>query len=202
MKKIIQFSTMALICAAILFSCSKPEDGKDGAQGPAGPAGPAGTNGTNGATGPAGPAGPVGPVGPIGEAGNAGVIMYTYGSRTFDRSTTYSSIPLTREEAGKSLFYAYYTTSPTAGYWFTVPSINNASGYQIVSAFTLDDDDNWMCEITLYNFPAGGLYTPDVTWAAFRVIVVPIPDANIFAKSAAPDYSNYAEVAKYYGLPE
>ena len=119
MKKIIRFSTMALICAAILFSCTKPEDGKDGAQGPAGPAGPAGTNGTNGATGA------TGAQGPVGEAGNAGVMMYTWGERSFTTYTAYYEIPITKEEAGKSLFYAYYTMSSAVvtaqSVWLPVP---------------------------------------------------------------------------------
>ena len=63
--------------------------------------------------------------------------------------------------------------------------------------------------ISLYR-PNGSVYTTPVTWAAFRIIVVPIPANNITplaatlsagSKSATLDYSNYNEVAKYYGLP-
>jgi hypothetical protein len=44
-------------------------------------------------------------------------------------------------------------------------------------------------------------YLNPITFEAFRIIIVPIPESNIIAKSApAVDFTNYAEVAKYYGL--
>jgi hypothetical protein len=50
---------------------------------------------------------------------------------------------------------------------------------------------------------SGKSYGKIVAWSKFKLIVVPIPAANIIARSIAPvDYSNYKEVARYYGLQE
>jgi len=182
MKKIIQLSTMALICAAILFSCTKPEDG---AQGPAGPAGPKGETGATGAT------------------GNAGVMMYSYGEREFTYATYYY-YPATLD-IDKYLVYAYYQTLSSPG-WFFAQGLNISPRYEVVCYIY-----NYSFGISLRNVPENGSYYPNtVTWEGFRIVVVPIPDANITtvagaataSKGAAPDYSNYAEVAKYYGLPQ
>jgi hypothetical protein len=56
----------------------------------------------------------------------------------------------------------------------------------------------------LHNPGTTTLYPTKVTWYGFKILVVPIPAANITEVKGAPavDYSNYAEVAKYYGLPE
>jgi len=183
MKKIIQLSTMALICAAILFSCTKPKDGIDG------------KNGTDGAPGAQGPQG---------TPGNAGVMMYTYGTKTFT-SAAYYYYPATLD-IDKYLIYAYYQTSASTTGWFFAQGLNINPLYEIVSYIY-----NYSFAVSLRNVPENGSYYPNaVTWLGFRIVVVPIPDANITTLATAPasaskgalDYSNYAAVAKYYGLPQ
>ena len=185
----------ALVVAAAMNSgCGKPDDGKDGAQGPAGATGPAG---------PAGPQGPQGPAGPTGEAGNAGVMAYTWGTKTFTTSTSYQ---FPSEVSPNSLFYAYYTPGGgTTGNveWYAIPG--RAQNYDIQGyVYRLIPSAALSYNIQLYNVAATTAYTTPVTWSNFRVIVVPIPAGNITQMSVKPaiDYSNYAEVAAYYGLPE
>ena len=187
MKKITTLMTMALICAAITLSCSKPKDGKDGASGPAGPKGDKGEQG---------------PAGPQGVEGNAGVMMYTYGERTFYQAAQYN-YPVNSVNPAKSLIYAYYLPSGSAT-WCFAPGIF-LHGYE-VRCYINPNSFN----VSLFNYPAGTHHTAEVTWEEFRLVVVPIPDANITQLATAPastskgtlDYTNYAEVAKYYGLPE
>ena len=189
MRNLTRIATTILLSAALMCSCSKPEDGKDGATGATGPAGPAGQTG------------PAGPQGPQGIEGNAGVKMYTFGSRTFSRYTDYA-FPVPYEEASKSFIYSYFRPYGTEA-WIYAPGIYSPY-YEVRSSI-----NDRRIAITLINFD-GSTYTTSVTWAEFRIIVVPIPAENIIevagagsssSKGAAPDYSNYAEVAAYYGLP-
>ena len=175
----------ALVVAAALNSCGKPEDGKDGAQGPAGETGPAG------------------PAGPQGIAGNSGVMMYTWGTNTFTTSTSYqlpSTVTL------NSLFYAYYLPyipSSIGIPWYAIPG--RAQNYDIEGGISRNlPTQPFSYRIHLYNIAATTDYTTAVQWDNFRVIVVPIESGNIVPMSVKPaiDYSNYAEVAAYYGLPE
>ena len=185
MKKIIQLSTMALICAALLFSCTKPKDGIDGKNG---------KDGTDGAKGEQGPQG---------TPGNAGVMMYTYGSRVINYGTYYN-YPATLD-IDKYLIYAYY--KPYSGDpWRFAPGFNTSPLYQVVCYIY-----STRLAVDLRNVPENGsAYSTPTTWLGFRIVVVPIPDANITTLATAPasaskgalDYSNYAAVAKYYGLPQ
>ena len=205
--------TAIMLSIALLCACSKPKDGIDGAKGETGQQGQqgqqgergergergeTGATGAQGAQGERGPAGATGAQGPQGIAGNAGVMMYTYGSETFDWATFYE-IPITFAEVQKSLIYAYYLDlSFFVELWFPVPGANGT----YTSYFNLQFlDDNTIMNIRLYNYD-GTEYTTAVTWDAFRIIVVPIPEENIIARSAGLDYSNYKEVAEYYGLPQ
>ena len=185
MKKIITFGTMMLLIASLTLQCSKPKDGIDGKNG---------KDGTNGAPGAQGPQG---------TPGNAGVMMYTYGERTFPTFQNYI-FPVTLAEASKSLIYAYFQPSEL-GAWFCAPG--RCDTYYEVTTSINDE----RIAVRLINITTGADYNTPVTWSGFRIIVVPIPDSNITtlatapataSKGAAVDYSNYAEVAKYYGLPQ
>jgi len=139
-------------------------------------------------------------------------MMYVWGENKFTGYTSYLNIPITKEEASKSLFYAYYTTSTSAFLsneaWLPVPGVNNAgsANYEAIGIITVDYITylgTWKYDISLYSFPARTSLTTEVTWDSFRLVVVPIPDTNIFPKSApAVDFNDYAAVAKYYGLPQ
>jgi len=182
----------ALAVAAALNSCGKPEDGKDGAPGETGPAGPAG------------------PAGPQGVAGNAGVMMYLYGTKTITTGSTSYAIPITKAVADNSLIYAYYCSEYTISgttytMWYPVPNVNTSYETQGSIMYTSSSDVvNY--NIYLYSNGTSTLYTTSVTWVRFKIIVVPIPAGNITQMSAdkksGPDFSNYAEVMAYYGLPE
>ena len=191
MRNLTQIATAILLSAALMCACSKPNDGKDGAKG---------DKGETGATGA------TGPQGPQGIEGNAGVMMYTFGSRTFTTDTRYE-FPVSFEEASNSVIYAYFRPNGTVA-WVTAPG-THGSLYVIECFYEAKTSTMEAC-ITLHEYD-GTLYPTAVTWAEFRIIVVPIPEDNIIemasaggssSKGAALDYSNYKEVAEYYGLPQ
>ena len=130
--------------------------------------------------------------------GNAEVKMYTYGSKTsiYDRpnNTLTYAIPLTAAALEKSHVYAYYKMVDSND-WF--PVVSNA----IFNLLTHISGTNYI--VSFYNADGGALPDP-VTFSAFKIIVVPIPDENITeVKSAVSiDFGNYSEVAAYYGLSE
>ena len=194
MKTILKTATTILLSVALMCACSKPDDGKDGAKGDKGDKG---DKGEQGATGPQG------------TPGNAGVTMYTYGSKTFTSSTNYV-FPVPLDDVSNSQIYAY--SRPQGGNsWYPVPG--RYASYFEVDCFYAPNGNlqtgTTIAIISLYK-PDGTSYTSPTTWTAFRIVVVPIPASNITplaatlgagSKSAALDYSNYQEVAKYYGLP-
>ena len=196
---------------------AKGEQGERGATGAQGEQGPAGPQGATGATGPAGPQGPAGatgatgatgPQGPAGVAGNANVTMYHYGSRTFSYTTTYD-FPVNTANVDKSLIYAYFQQSIN-GAWQHAQGMGYDSFYEI-TVYIDCGSPNSGYRVQLKNVGATTNYTTNVTWHNFRIIVVPA--SNIItltgvsgtsaSKSAVPpiDFSNYAAVAEYYGLP-
>ena len=180
MKKILLFA-MALSVSLITFSCS-------GDDGPAGPAGP---------TGPAGPAGVQGVV------GNAGEKMYNYPSKTFSSNTSYS-IPMSTADVEKCLVYAYYRPSDNNNFWYPVPGIGSAGTYEVRSYLNASAATSTRFQLSLYTL-AGADYTTSVTFTAFRIIVVPIPEGNIEDIAANPNpinWSDYSAVAKHFNLPE
>ena len=203
MKIILKTATTILLSVALICSCSKPDDGKDGATGPTGAQGPAGATGATGATGAQGNQGPQG------IAGNAGVTMYTYGSRTFTTNTIYE-FPVHYNDVSNSLIYAYFRPAAD-NTWYPAPGLF-AIIYEVSCFYAPKGSlETGITQAFIYLHKLDRTpYTTPVTWAAFRIIVVPIPADNITtlagtlgagSKSAALDYSNYNEVAKYYGLP-
>ena len=188
-NKLMKTATTMLLCVAMLCACTK--------EGPAGEKGAKGDKGDQGATGPTGPAGVPGPQG---IPGNAGVKMYLYESKAFTTNTSYN-VPISAAEAANSLIYAYYKSST---WWYPVPGLGASGAYEVRSYFSASGSTSIPFIIELYTL-SGVAYTTQVTWSAFKIIVVPIPEDNIVEVkgSAYPvDFNNYAEVAKYFGLPE
>ena len=135
-------------------------------------------------------------------------MMYTYGSRTFTQFTYYD-FPVPYADAQKCLIYAYYKTSLSGDSWYSVPGLMDAAYYETYS-WIYSNGTSTRIRIVLRKASDRTAYTTAETWTAFKIIVVPIPAENITelasaggssSKGSAPDYSNYAEVAEYYGLP-
>ena len=192
MKNLTRITTAILLSAALMCACSKE--------------GEKGDKGDKGETGAAGAKGDKGDQGIQGIAGNAGVMMYTFGSQTFTAVANYI-FPVAIEDVGKNLIYAYYGSS-IANRWNPVPGMDGMS-FLLNYFLERETATSTAMRIERYRYPAGGFATTSITWPEFRIIVVPIPAGNIIsagtaaaAKGAAPDYSNYAEVAEYYGLPQ
>ena len=137
--------------------------------------------------------------GPQGIAGNAGTIMYVFGTKTFLNSTTYQ-IPVGSAIVVNSLFYCYYDPS-IFNELFPVPGLGENNNYE-TRVYYAYDSSKTNINISLHNVSTRAYYGTSVTWRSFKVIVVPIPSGNIVQMSAKPsiDYSNYAEVAGYYGF--
>ena len=198
-KQLLQTATTMLLCMALMMSACVKE-------GPAGERGAKGEQGERGATGAQGAQGERGERGERGEQGipgNAGVMMYVYGERTFTGVTEYS-LPLTAEEIENSLIYAYYRQT-IYDTWMFANGIGYGAVYEIQSSiYYNEDDESYMFNVFLHKYPGGGYYVNEITWQAFKIIVVPIPEGNIITRSAAPaiDFSNYSEVAAYYGFGE
>ena len=199
-KQLQRTATTMLLCMALIISACTKEgpEGKQGERGAQGERGERGEQGIQGIQGPAGPQGPQGEQGPEGVAGNAGVMMYTWGSRNFTYQTSYLFPCASKEEIDNSLFYAYY--KDTTDDWF--PAIGIGFDAYLIRYTLSYSSPNGNFNVDLLTTDGLNYYTPQVTWHAFRLIVVPIPTANIITRSAAPpvDFSNYAAVAEYYGL--
>ena len=185
-KFLVKTAGILLMCIAMMGACKCKvcEDGIDG------------NDGKDGAQG---------------IPGNAGVRMYTYDSKAsilntingqiVESNTLTYAIPLSAEVIGKSAVYAYYKTVEdvkneindwylVAGIIFwNIKTLSKLSGSNYILSF-FDD----------YGAP----YHSTLSFGAFKIIVVPVPDENITeVKSAVSiDFGNYGEVAAYYGLPE
>ena len=190
MKKKAEFfvktATILLVCVAVMGACCQVckdgecgEDGKDGLQGPQG------------------------------IPGNAGVKMYIYGSKTsiYDRysdsNTLTYTIPLEAAALEKSEVYAYFKSEENVkleiNEWYPVAESFLGGDLKALSALS---GSNYI--VSFFNVNNRGAYPNVVTFGAFKIIVVPIPDENIeAAKSAVSlDWNNYDKVAAYYGFPE
>ena len=204
MKNLTQIATTILLSAALMCACSKPNDGKDGAKGETGAAGAKGDKGDQGIQGEQGIPGPQGIEG---IAGNAGVMMYTFPSRTITGGRTEYSIPLGSAVTLNSLIYTYFYSG---GSWYSAPGLGDGAppAYQVKVWYEYMSSTTRV-NVDLYTL-SGTLYTTSKTFNSFKVIVVPIPEGNrtqlastggSSSKGAGLDYSNYKEVAEYYGLP-
>ena len=156
--------------------------------------------GDDGAEGPAGPAGATGPQGVQGVPGNNDAKMYTYGSKTFTSAAGYVIPNITPTQVQNSFIYAFYSNNGIS--WFPAPGIGDGASFEVRTYLSPGTEDcSFM--VGLYTF-SGGSYANQVTWAGFRIIVMPIPSGNITALSREqpvnPD--NYDEVMEYYGFPK
>ena len=139
-----------------------------------------------------------------GIAGNAGAMMYVYGLKQITTGSTFYDIPIKYEDAEKSLIYAYFTDNLQR--WFPVPGLGSNVNFTVESFIESNSSGNCRYVVELYDHN-GMLYTGSaVTFAAFRFIVVPIPEGNIIGVKSVGDNSvdlcKYSDVVKYYGLPE
>ena len=199
MKNLTQIATTILLSAALMCACSKPNDGKDGAKGETGAAGAKGDKGDQGIQGEQGIPGPQG------IEGNAGVMMYKWGERVVTGDAQYL-IPILYEEIENYLINAY---ACIFGSWIPIPAAA-MGGFSI--DYALFKYSNITCLSVYLTKPNGSdEYDSPVTFDAFRIIVVPIPEENITeyagaggtgSKGAALDYSNYKEVTEDYGITE
>ena len=188
----VKAATMLLLCFALAM-CSG-DDGKDG---------------KDGKDGAQGPAGPEGPEGPQGVAGNEGVIMYTYGSATITTGMWAYLIPdIMFTDADKYLINGYYfITVGTSSSWIPVPGPGHNLLYTVQYLLTANlTNGKCMFGVGLLQNGTAIPYTTPTTFEKFRIITVPIPAGNIKPQSVRSnppvDFSNYSEVAAYYGLPE
>ena len=206
--------TAAMICLCVATVCSCVKDGKDGVDGKDGKDGIAGTNGkdgadgtngtdgTDGTNGTNGTNGKDGADGPQGIPGNAGVMMYQWRNVTFTAGS-WSYIPLlegVEMNLSNSLVYFYYND----GYSDQALPHPFLGSYAATWFF---DNTSFSTRINILLTTATGTsYTGSVTWDDLRMIVVPVPQGNIVQLSvenrSQVDWSNYSEVAKYFGLPE
>jgi hypothetical protein len=177
-----------MLCLATLLACSK--DGKDGINGKDGTDGKDGNNGRD---------------------GNAGVKMYVWGLKSTDNTIITYNIPeLSLADARKSIIYAYYSPHMSPERWYAVPGIGWMVDVEVlVSGYFMDAAESGSGRTGLdyvtqtLNLDGTPYLDNDVFFGGFRIIVVPVPDENIKAKSTPPiDFGNYAEVAAYYGLKE
>jgi hypothetical protein len=128
--------------------------------------------------------------------------MFTYDSKTFTGWTEYEIPDIDEETLSNSLIYAYYKPENNNFYWAPVTGIGWYGKYNIESWITFLED-YYAYSVSLYNPGTITAYPTSVTWYGFKIIIVPIPADNITEVKGAPvDFSNYAEVAAYYGLPE
>lgn len=168
-------------CLIFLASCAG-EEGEIGPTGPQGPIGPIGQTGATGATGPAGQDGEDGE--------DADVTQYNYPSFTHSGSNVQFTIPETNDVIDESIVLAY--AERLSQFWYPIP------GWVITSH-----------EYRGYiNSPASGDQTfnmdrisgtGDQEFTAFRIIIIPAITVTS-GRTAGVDFSNYEEVAAYYGL--
>jgi len=191
---------VACLAVCMVFSnCGK--DGVDGKDGRDGKDGINGVNGVNGTDGINGTNGTNGAQGPQGIPGNAGVMMYVWNDVEITERKDFivPNITITHDKQ----IIAYY--SDEYGTLFSVPHPKGFAGYGV---WTVIAGNGSSCVLQVFMLDVDGTpYLTPVTWTTFRIIVVPIPEGNIVeVKSAGKgypvDWSNYKEVAAYFGLPE
>ena len=176
-------ATTMLLCVAMLCACTK--------EGPEGQKGKQGDKGEQG------------PTGPQGIPGNAGVMMYVWeGPITFSGDYIFDISFLTEEQIRNSTFYAFYFNDYPESFPIPGKGWNPIIGEWYDTSYHINLEESYI-DVWLFEVGTKTYYSKNVTWEEFRLIVVPIPSGNIITRSApAIDFSNYSEVAAYYGLPE
>lgn len=190
------------------------ERGPQGARGPQGERGPRGEQGPQGERGPQGEIGPQGEPGPQGEAGNANVRLFrfTEGHNFATSATKLVTIPgLSVEQANQSMIYWYlvrvdnrFPPPGTLGIPETVTEVipipgrglNRTTQYEVLMR---SSSSRIMSGTT---FEIRSVMGTGESFTEIRAFVIEASSIqSIDARIALPDldYSNYYEVAAYYG---
>lgn len=145
-----------------------------------------------------GPTGPAGAAGATGAQGNANVKIYNYGSTVLESANafyaTFKPAGLTAQKIDSSLVLVYYSES--AGQWNMANGLGPGGAYATIQ-YTEPSD----ASVNVYLKNANGTsYTGStITWQKVRVVIA--PTGSVF-RTAKLDYSNYAEVAKYFNIKD
>ena len=107
---------------------------------------------------------------PHGVVCNEGVTMYAYGSKTFASRTKYE-IPISYADAQNSLIYAYFKPLGASSWYFIPGKYDNQ--YEVSSLIYQSGASTYMHIILKTSLDAN--YSTPVTWAEFKIIIVPIP---------------------------
>ena len=180
-KKVLTGSifTFFLALSVIIISCSKPENGTNGIDGTNGATGATGTSGTN---------------------GNANVKQFTFGTRTFNSLIDYEVSSVTQAELDNSVILCYYKMG---NFWYSAPGIGISGNFQVRTFFDISTN-NLRCSNQLFTL-SGSFYSTAVTWANFRVIIIPVSsNVNLARSSSNLDFTkmSYSEVCKYLKIAE
>ncbi len=144
-----------------------------------------------------GPTGPAGATGATGAQGNANVKIYNYGITTFSSSSIlarFAPAGLTAQKIDSSLILVYY--SEGAGQWNMANGLGPGGSYATIQ-YTEPSDTS--VNVYLQDSDGSNYSGSGVTWQKVRVVIA--PTGSVFRK-AELDYSNYAEVAKYYNIKD
>ncbi len=149
-------------------------------------------------TGPTGPAGAAGATGATGAQGNANVKIYNYGSTVLESAnafyTSFKPAGLTAQKIDSSLILVYF--SADGSQWNMANGLGPGATYATIQ-YTEPSDAS--VNVYLKNANGSPYSGGTVTWQKVRVVIA--PTGSIFRK-ANIDYSNYAEVAKYFNIKD
>lgn len=189
MKKIKKATYLLFTCAVLFAGCSKT--------GPQGPAGAQGEQGTKGDKGDKGPQG---------IPGNANVTLYQYGTRTFTGLTSYDLSNISSGMIDSSLILAYYNpSSEVATAWYPIPGLGNSGLFEarcfLYQTGTAPSTYSFQVRLSL---PGGSAaYGTAVTWTKTRLFLIKASEELAGGRTKPlPDYNNYHQVCRYYGIQE
>ncbi|MCC5931525.1 MAG: collagen-like protein [Cyclobacteriaceae bacterium] len=198
MKNLRAISFLAAIMACIILSCEGPA-GPEGDPGPQGDQGPQGIQGTQGQQGPPGEKGEKGDQGEPGEKGEKGdpgdmnVKLYVFTGHNYATAASrFIDLPGYGPKIYETMFFVYLVnTSQTLIYPIPGYGTSAISFYRV---WYLRSGNNVSVRTQLVS-GAGE------TYEEIRVVTLPIGNMP-GGRSALPDidFSNYDEVAEYYGL--
>jgi hypothetical protein len=143
-----------------------------------------------------GPTGPAGATGATGAQGNANVKIYNYGSTTLSSpyfDAKFIPAGLTAQKIDSSLVLVYYSES--AGQWNMANGLGPGGFYATIQ-YT---DPTPYVSVYLQDADGSSYSGGTVTWQKVRVVIA--PTGSVF-RTAKIDYSNYAEVAKYFNIKD
>ncbi len=189
---------------------------KKGDTGPAGPAGPAGP------TGPAGVAGAAGAVGPTGQAGNANVMEYAF---VPNDGTTLKGVDLTlagvnggyidlglllpNDTLDKAVWFGYLFNFTSADFSTSVTVALPGIGLDTKSTYGLIYFNGFTNSDSAY-FEFGTSVGQGEIYGGIKLVRMMLSDVGTSSTGGGNgrrglpniDFKNYAEVKKYYNLPD